>query len=1446
MICLEQILDRRRLVLTVAVILSLTGFAAWQTMDRREDPLMPAYWGQLVVAFPGADAEMVERLVLEPIEDALAEVEEVDTVTSNAFAETAVVKIDLDETISNTDEAWNEVREAVARARREFPDGVGAPTLNSKFNSDHDAVVLALTGSPDPLELLEGARKLRKALLQVPQVARVKIVGDPGEQVTIELDDAAARRLGLTAPALAAQLGARTRILPGGTLKLGDRTLRLRPLAEMESVEEIASTPVQLSSGITVPLGEVARVRFGPREPASQRMRVDGEMAVAVAVVAKENASSARFGEAVRARIDQVAPTLAPLAMHTVAFQPARVEHRLSELNESLLVGILIVAGVVILAMGLRLGLVVASVVPLVTFAALAVFAVSGGVLHQISIAALVLALGMLVDNAIVVAENVQWRLDRGAAPREAAAAAVRELAVPLAAATATTIAAFIPMLLAQSGTADFTRSIPVMIILTLSISYLFAVFVTPILAERFLVPGTSRGTAFTEGLGRRLGTLAVRHSRWILLAAAVLVIGSVLASGLVRQQFFPSADRNQLVVDVRLPEGAHIDATDDAARTLERALLERDDVLGVASFMGRGVPRFYYNLASIPWSPHLAQLMVTTGAPDDVEAVVGWLRAESVTFMPGIEVIAHRLEQGPPVGSPIEIRLFGEDLESLHAGVEQVISVLRDTEGTADVRHDIGPGEPTLRFHIDDAAAARHGLTRADVATALYGHTRGLPVGELRSTEDPVPVVVRTSAGELLPAEGLDGLDVVGSGNVPVPLAQVARVEAVWRPAAINHRNRLRMATVSSQLSPGATFSKVLGRAQPKLEALELPEGVSLGLGGDAEGSGEANSALLRTLPIGLLLLLGVLLAEFNSFRRVAIILITVPLAATGVVPGLLLAGQPFGFMSVLGVFALVGIVVNNAIVLLEVVDRRRREGAPLDEALTDAVLQRIRPILLTTATTVAGLMPLAFSSSTLWPPLAWALISGLLASTMLTLVVVPALYHVLFARQERRAAPLPRVAAQAAAVMALLLVAAGTVSAQEPVRLDLAASMNRGMTRPAALAAERRADSVADAGRAERRLAYLPVVGASFTASDRNRDLELQTPIGAFDFGASRANSAGVEVRQPLLDPARLFYANPATEAESAAQRSASQRTRQELAATAADAHLQVLALEARHASTGAFVDSLRTRLAEINARVEAGRALRSDALKIRQSLERAELEQLALEEAHAVALEDLARAVGHDGAVLPLAVPSWQRRPLPDTNELTESAVGARADLEALQHGAEALEQRRAAVRAEAIPRLDARVAWTWTDGSPYTENQWAEGALVVSWTPFAAGTRGPRAAAFAAERDALARDLDEARSAVSVEVRAAVAELITARGAVDVGARGVEQATETLRVERERYDAGRVTTYDMLLAEVTLREQRTLHELAQLDVVRAWVRLWLASGSDDINELFTESV
>jgi outer membrane protein TolC len=436
------------------------------------------------------------------------------------------------------------------------------------------------------------------------------------------------------------------------------------------------------------------------------------------------------------------------------------------------------------------------------------------------------------------------------------------------------------------------------------------------------------------------------------------------------------------------------------------------------------------------------------------------------------------------------------------------------------------------------------------------------------------------------------------------------------------------------------------------------------------------------------------------------------------------------------------------------------------------------------------------------------------------------------------------PRLALRPAAVARATTLAAavtGLVSPLQATEVDLAEALRRGAERPAADAAVRRADAVDEAGRAQRRLAYLPTLGASYQVADRDRDLELQTPIGSFPFGSSRADTAAVELTQPLFDPVRLLHTNPATHLESDASRLTARRTTDALAAAAGEAYLNVLALEAGIEANRAFVTSLLARLDETEARVVAGRALEADALKIRLTLETAELEVLSLEQRLEVARSDLGRALGMPGSVDAAAAPDWVRRPLPTPDAALDLALAARPDLAALDLSADAVDRRRAAVTAEMIPRLDARVGWTWTDGSPYTEDNWVEGAVVVSWRPFAAGTRAPRAAALSAERDALRADLAEARRAVEIEVRDQLARLVTAREAVDVSRRGVEQATETVRVERERNAVGRTTTNELLQAEAELRDQNTRLEIARLEVVRAWLRLWLAIGDGDVEAL-----
>ncbi len=990
-------------MLATVAALSLIGLLAWLAMDRQEDPFFPYRYGHVVVGWPGADASQVERLVLNPLEEEIAQVEEVNELRGTARLGAAHLIIGMHQHVYDTDDAWQRIRVAVERAARKFPEGAGPVEVQDKA-MDTEGIVVAVTGSDNLLELLEGARRLRRELFRVGDIARVELLADPGEQLVVSIDPAMAVAWGIDPDSLGAQLAARNVALPGGALNRDGRSLVLRPQGEFRDLEELRDTPVRLASGALLPLREVASVRLEPADPPLERMWVNGRPAVGLGIVIPENRLNAvRFGEQVRALLDEVRPGHAPLEIHEILYQPKWVEERLSELARSLLLGVAIVVGVLVAFMGLRLGLTVAGLLPLVTLSALGLYAMGGGVLHQMAVAGLVIALGMLVDNAIVMVESLQWHLDRGRGRREAATLAVRELAGPLAAATGTTLAAFTPLLLARGDTADFTRGIPILVMLTLLVSYVYAVFATPVMATLTLRPSnTGRGDAI-ERLGERLGRLAVRRPWQVVMAAILLVSGAGLLSGLLPRDFFPSTDRNQLIVDLRFAEGTELEYTALQANALATDLAARPRVTDVHVFAGSSGSRFYYNLVKIPRSPHLARIILITESEHDLAELMSWTRARAGEVLPDAHVVASRLGQGPPIDAPVEVRVYSEQPALLLAVAEQVMAALRDTPGAVDVRHRLGSGIPTLALEIDDAAAARLGVARAEVVATLAGATLGREFSTWRAQREPMPMKLRSPEGRSFPVTGLEGLPLVLPDGDTAPLGQVVSTRLGWQPAIIEHRELQRMTAVLAETADGYTYGQVLSELQPRLAAIELPPGVRLVQGGAAAEAGEANTALFRTLPVGLTLLLVFLLFQFNSFRLMAIVLVTVPLAVVGVTPGLLLAGQPFSFTAILGVVALVGIVVNNAIVLIDLIRRLERAGLDATAAIVGAVGRRARPILMTTATTVAGLLPLTFTRSTLWPPLAWAIISGLIASTLLTLVVIPALYRLLMHRNNR-----------------------------------------------------------------------------------------------------------------------------------------------------------------------------------------------------------------------------------------------------------------------------------------------------------------------------------------------------------------------------------------------------------------------------------------------------------
>ncbi|MFT6429324.1 MAG: multidrug efflux pump subunit AcrB [Halopseudomonas sp.] len=996
---------RPRLIGLVVVMLCLLGIASYLSMARQEDPSFPQRAGLVTVIYPGATAEAVERLVLEPLSDELSQVEELQYFNATARTGVALISLSLEDEIYATDAAWDRVRQAMARAVLEFPQGVAQISLDDRM-IDIPAVILAVRGDASLIHLGLEAERLKRAMVDIAGVSRIELDGKADEQVTIALRDAQMSRLGISPSYLAGILAQRNQVIPGGFIVSGGKRMGLLPNSEFVSIDDLRATQIPLPEGGYIPLEAIADIWRGPLEPAQPKAWFDGEQAVLVSLTAVRGQLDAiRFGQQVRERLELLRPEFAPLQIEEMFFQPDQVKDRLDGLEMNLLGSVLIIVLVVFIGMGWRMGLLVATMLPLVALISLGIYDLGGGILHQIAVIGLVISLGILIDNAIVMVENVQDRLNRGEPRAEAVRHAISELAGPLGASTATTLAAFTPLLLAKGGTADFTRGIPVMIMLTLTVSYLLAIGVAPLLAGRFLKPTNTRSSQAMDSIGKGLARLSTGSPGWMILLGALMVCGSLALLPQLKLQFFPNADRPLVVIELYMREGTDQQRTEDVAAELESRIRQRPQVMQVHRFAGSAGPSFYYNLTRAPQAPNRARIVIRAENLAATAGIIHWVRDHVASTMPELAVVASTLGQGPPRVAPVEVRLYHPDDSVRIAAAEQVFALLKASQGAVDVRHDIDLGVPTLRVDVDDALAARYGLTRADVAQALNTRSLGLTVEQYRQERDSLPLVLRSPEGTRQSLERLMSASVFNGAGESIPLTALAGIQPGWQPAAIRQRNGVRVYTVTAGLEEGYSFSQILDQMNRGLADVPLPAGVRLELGGDSEGSGDANSAIFTTAPVGMLLLLFFLLLQFNSFRRVGIILLTVPLASVGVFPGLVLSGSPFGFQSVLGIIALVGIVVNNAIVLLDVVDQRLAEGMDIKTAVSEAIERRTRPILLTTATTIAGLLPLAFSDSTLWPPMAWAIISGLLASTVLTLLVIPAVCRLTLGRGSEQA---------------------------------------------------------------------------------------------------------------------------------------------------------------------------------------------------------------------------------------------------------------------------------------------------------------------------------------------------------------------------------------------------------------------------------------------------------
>ncbi|WP_445004248.1 efflux RND transporter permease subunit [Halomonas mongoliensis] len=1029
----EAALRYNRVTIAGLLVVLLGAVISYLSISRAEDPAVTVRVAQVVTYLPGATPERVEQLVTDPLETAIMEMPELDHVESTSRAGVSIIRVELRPDVKEVRAGWDKLRRKVGDARGKLPDEALAPIINDEFG-DVFGIMLSLTGEGyEPSELKEVADDVRDRLLMLDDVAKVNLHGYAEERIFLDYSEARLADLGVSPQGLAQLLAARNIVLPGGAIRTGDERLVLEPTGNFTHIDDIRRALLPLPDGTLVPLGSLMEVRHGYADPPMTRYHANGVQGLAIAVAMREGGNILDLGEQVQGAIERLERELpVGLEFEVLANQPDRVEERINEFLINLLQAVALVCLVMLLFLGLRTGLIVASLVPSAILACLAFMGLFDIGLDQVSLGALIIALGMLVDNAIVMVESIQVSAREGKSVRQAALDSARQLRFPLLTASLTTAAAFLPQFLAVSDVGEYTRSLFQVVTITLLSSWLLSLTMIPLLCVAFIKvrpkdddaspenqedgesrPPLSARIAERVYAGYRRLLLALLRHRTLTLAAVGGLLGLAwLGFGPLPKIFFPQAERTIVTAELRLPFSAPIERTLAVVEEVEAFLAEelaaerdeagdwvRDGVDRWGSFIGFGGERYIINHAPEPPSPEYAFLLLQTNRWQAVDGVIerldGWLSER----FPDLQATVAATSFGPPVTVPLSVRISGDDEATLRRIAEEVRQRVAEVPGTRNVRDDWGEWIKRLRVEVDPARALRAGVTERDVALSLQTALSGMTVGTFRDGDTLVPIQLRNERGEARTPDDLEGVTVLpAGGGVGVPLAQVAQVELDWGPARILRRDRFRTIAVEAELAPGVTAAGVAAELRPWLEErqAEWPNGTFYEFGGEVESSRTATDSIAEKLPIGAMAILLLLVVQFNSLRRPLIILMTIPMSLIGVIFGLTITGSHFGIMTFLGVVSLAGIVINNAIVLIDRIDLEREEHSP-QEAILEAGRRRLRPVLMSTLTTSGGLLPLWLGGGLLWAPMAITIIFGLLAAALITLCVVPVLYSLL-----------------------------------------------------------------------------------------------------------------------------------------------------------------------------------------------------------------------------------------------------------------------------------------------------------------------------------------------------------------------------------------------------------------------------------------------------------------
>ncbi|MDJ0939451.1 MAG: efflux RND transporter permease subunit [Woeseiaceae bacterium] len=1008
-------IEQNRITLTVIVIIVLSGVFAYQGIPKAQDPGFTIRTAVITTRFPGASPERVEQLVTDKIEKKVQEMPEVDNITSESRTGISIIFVNFKESYRVMRPIFDDLRRKVDTVVEDLPQGSTIPTVNDEFGDVFGSVYTLAGDGFSYAELKEVADELRDVLLKEPDIAKVEIHGAQDEVIFVEYNNSRLSEFGLSPQQLAASLASANIVSSGGNVISGRERIALEPTGNYESLNDLRRSVIQLPSGSLVYLEDIAEIYRGYKDPPQSVARVNGEPTLALAISMREGGDILKLGD----RLNEIMPELIArypwgIKIDKVWFQADLVRANVNNFTLNLLQAIGIVILVMIGFLGIRTGLVVGALIPTTivsTFFAMQVFDVT---INQISLTALIISLGLLVDNAIVMVESILVKREQGAGAVEAAVEAGKELRTPLLISSLTTAFAFMPIAMAKSAVGEYTADIFYVVAMTLLLSWLLAMTFIPMLTTIALKVDRvekSRDEAF-EGrwyaMYRRLLTASLYNPiRFSAIVVAAFVL-AIVGMGQVRQEFIAPSEDPIFTAKLEMPLGTSIETSQEVISSVDSFVGdtfssgENALVTNWLTFIGDGGPRFQLSLNPPNPNPANTFLIANTFDGRDVEEVMQGIEQFVRANHPDLAAQVKRLDNGPPVDYPIIVRLSGFDFDTLYRLADEVTGYLYELPGVSDVKNSWGLQTKKLKVRVNQELARRSGVTSEDVAYSLQAGLTGIDLTQYREADEIIPVTLRTEAAFRQDISKLEGLTVFSqSTGQSVPLKQVADAVLDFEPGIIERRDRERTLSLNVQLKPGATAAEIVKELRPWLEdaASRWPLGHEHEIGGETEESGDANASIAAELPTAGMLIVLLLVAQFNSIRRPVIILTTIPLGLIGVTFGLLVANSTFGFFTILGLISLSGIIINNAIVLLDRIAIEIRDfGRSQSEAIVYAAQQRLRPILLTTATTVLGMTPLLWGGTAMFKPMAITIIFGLAFATALTLLVVPVLYSLLF----------------------------------------------------------------------------------------------------------------------------------------------------------------------------------------------------------------------------------------------------------------------------------------------------------------------------------------------------------------------------------------------------------------------------------------------------------------